>query len=197
MSARESLERQLLLGFVLPILAVVVVAVFSLSAFQAARQSAQTVTHTHEVIHHIQTLQTLEQQVLLTQTAAARAAFNQTWTRVFTLVQDNPPQQRRLQSWRDHLFLTALPRSVTGPLPDNVRLAQLLIATEDALLERRQAQVQQRVTWARWSIVIGLPLSAVLGATLAVLMLRRVRRLTVPLLAATTRVQAGSVSVFR
>ncbi|GGJ76634.1 GGDEF domain-containing protein [Deinococcus aquiradiocola] len=183
------------MGFLLPVLAIVAVAAFSLPAFQAARQSALEVRHTQDVINGVRTLQTLERQWLITRSAADREAFTRTWQRTSALVQDNPPQQRRLQVWRDRLFRLPPQGTLAQQLQENLALAQSLVDVEDGLLAGRQGTAQQRVTAARWAVLIGLPLIAVLGAVLAVLMLRRVRRLTVPLLEATTRVQAGDLSV--
>lgn len=195
MRTHPSLERQLLIGFLLPVLAIAAVAAFTLPAFQAARQSAQVVTHTYEVINQVRSLQTLERQWLVTRATTDREAFEQSWARTFALVQDNPPQQQRLQTWRDRLFMTAARGSLTRQLQENLALAQTLVDVENRLLSTRLARAEQRVMVAQRATMFGLPLIAVLGAILAVLMVRRVRRLTIPLRSAITRVQTGDLSV--
>lgn len=68
MPVRRSLERQLLLGFTLPVLAIITVTVLSLTAFYEYRRHAQTVTHTWDVINQVRTLQILERQWLIAPT---------------------------------------------------------------------------------------------------------------------------------
>ncbi|MFN4252723.1 hypothetical protein, partial [Deinococcus sp.] len=103
MPVRRSLERQLLLGFTLPVLAIITVTVLSLTAFYEYRRHAQTVTHTWDVINQVRTLQILERQWLIARTDDWREAFDRAWAETFALVRDDPAQRQRLQQWRDDL----------------------------------------------------------------------------------------------
>ncbi|MFW8628513.1 diguanylate cyclase [Deinococcus sp. ME38] len=194
MPVRRSLERQLLLGFTLPVLAIITVTVLSLTAFYEYRLHAQTVTHTRDVIDQVRTLQLLERQWLIAPTEDRREAFDRAWTETFALLRDNPQQRQRLRQWRDNLRQSE-GEALSVRLQRTLPVAQELVDVENALLARRRAVTQQRVDAAQWAVLIGLPLTATLGAALGILMLRRVRSLTTPLLRATERVQAGDLSV--
>lgn len=194
MPVRRSLERQLLLGFTLPVLAIITVTVLSLTAFYEYRRHAQTVTQTRDVINQVRTLQILEREWLIAPTDDRREAFDRAWAETFALVRDDPAQRQRLQQWRDDLRRSegeALSMRLQRTLP----AAQEMVDVENTLLARRRAVTQERVDAAQWAVLIGLPLTAALGAGLGILMLRRVRSLTTPLLLATERVQAGDLNV--
>ncbi|GAA0501813.1 diguanylate cyclase [Deinococcus depolymerans] len=194
MPVRRSLERQLLLGFILPVLAIITVTVLSLTAFQEYRRSALLVTHTRDVIEQVRNLQVLERQWLIRPDETSRRTFDRTWADTFSLLRDSPAQQRRLQQWRDALF-GAQDTDLAARLQQNLPVARELVSVENALLAERRALTQRRVDAAQWAVLIGLPLTALLGAALGLLMLRRVRSLTGPLLLATERVRAGDLSV--
>jgi diguanylate cyclase (GGDEF)-like protein len=194
MPSRRPLERQLLLGFVLPVLAIITVTVFTLLAFSEYRLGAQAVTHTHSVIDQVRTLQLAERQWALQPDEAAERNFNREWGRTFALLQDNPAQQRRLEQWRAGLF-ELRDASVTARLQRNLAVAQEMVDEEKAVLASRRAVTQDRINAAQWAVVIGLPLTALFGAALGLRLLSRVRSLTMPLLRATARVQAGDLNV--
>ena len=194
MPVRQSLERQLLLGFTVLVLAIITVTVLSLTAFYEYRRHAQTVTHTRDVIDQVRTLQLLERQWLVTPTGDRREAFDRAWAETFALVQDDPQQRQRLQQWREDLQRSE-GESLSVRLQRTLPVAQEIVDVESALLARRRAVTQERVNAAQWAVLIGLPLTATLGAALGILMLRRVRSLTTPLLRATERVRAGDLSV--
>lgn len=194
MPLRRSLERQLLLGFTLPVLAIITVTVLSLTAFYEYRRHAQTVTHTRDVINQVRTLQILERQWLVAPTDDRREAFDRAWAETFALVRDDPAQRQRLRQWRDDLQRSG-GEALSVRLQRTLPVAQAMVDVENTLLARRRAVTQERVDAAQWAVLLGLPLTAALGAGLGILMLRRVRSLTTPLLLATERVQAGDLSV--
>lgn len=195
MSIRSTLERQLLAAFLLLLIGTVIVTVTVSVAFTAAQSSGRAVTHTRDVIEGVRTLQNLERQWLLARTNDQREAFNRRWARVFADVQDNPAQQNRLQQWRDQLFLSAPTGTLPAQLQENEPLAQALITTEERLLTARQHEAQQRIHVARWIVLIGLPMIAVIGLLFTLRLIHRVRHFTGPLLSATERVQNGDLSV--
>lgn len=195
MPIRSTLERQLLAACVLLLMGTLTVTVTVFTAFTAAQISGRAVTYTRDVIEGVRTLQNLERQWLLARTNENREAFNRRWARVFAEVQDNFAQQTRLQQWRDRLFLSAPTGALTAQLQENAPLAQALITAEETLLTARQREAQRRIQVARWIVLIGMPMTAVIGMLFTLQLIRRLRQFTAPLLKATERVQSGDLSV--
>jgi diguanylate cyclase (GGDEF)-like protein len=222
MAVLRSLERQLLLGYILPIVCIAVVTALSLSAFRVTQQATGMVAHTRDVLGQLRQLGQQEDQAVIAYQQAlltwnvddqrayerARQNFGRLWLTVYGNVQDNPAQQALLRSWQanfnawDEAVVRPTLRTQTGgpPVADlsllrgDDDLAARLLRAEEALLDGRQAAARRSTRAAYWGTLLGLPLAAGLTWLLGQHLLRRIRRGTRQLMWAAERVTAGDLS---
>ncbi|WP_232472786.1 diguanylate cyclase [Deinococcus sp. DB0503] len=224
MPAPQSLERQLLLGYVLPIVCLGVIMVLTLSAFRASQQGTALISHTSDVLAQLQRLERQEDRAVIAYQQAliswdvedqrayqeAREEFHRLWLAVYANVGDNPVQQARLRAWDNHfrtwdetVVQPTLRTSGTNGLPSppdlrplraNEAIARALHQTQEQLLEQQWTAAQHSTRVAYWAVLLGLPLAALLTWRLGHNLLRRIRQGTQPLILAAERVMEGDLS---